>query len=56
MRRASRDEDAILISPGTRHNVINGPSGTMKHRDGVVHATKADAGADKEHFDGKTTA
>jgi len=25
------------------------------HRDGVVHATKADAEADKEHFDGKTT-
>ena len=28
------------------------PSST---RDGVVHATKADAEADKEHFDGKTT-
>ena len=46
-----------------RHNIINGPSGPMKlylyalpnHRDGVVHATKADAEADKEHFDGKTT-
>jgi hypothetical protein len=25
------------------------------HRDGVVHATKADAESDKEHFDGKTT-
>jgi hypothetical protein len=25
------------------------------HRDGVVHATKADAGVDEEHFDGKTT-
>jgi hypothetical protein len=25
------------------------------HRDGVVHATKVDAEADKEHFDGKTT-
>jgi len=25
------------------------------HRDGVVHVTKADAEADKEHFDGKTT-
>jgi mannose-6-phosphate isomerase-like protein (cupin superfamily) len=63
MRRPSRDEDAILVSPGTRHQ-INGPSGAMKlytlyawpnHRDGVVHATKADAEADKEHFDGKTT-
>jgi hypothetical protein len=25
------------------------------HRDGVVHATKADPEAHKEHFDGKTT-
>ncbi len=55
---------AILVPAGTRHNIINGPSGPMKlytlyappnHRDGVVHATKADAEADQEHFDGKTT-
>ena len=55
---------AILVPAGTRHNLINGSSGRMKlytlyappnHRDGVVHATKADAEADKEHFDGKTT-
>ena len=55
---------AVLVPAGTRHNIINGPSGPMKlytlyappnHRDGVVHATKADAEADKEHFDGKTT-
>ena len=41
-----------LVPAGTRHNIINGPSGPMKlytlysppnHRDGVVHATKADA-------------
>jgi len=25
------------------------------HRDGVVHQTRADAEADNEHFDGKTT-
>jgi hypothetical protein len=25
------------------------------HRDGVVHHTRADAQADNEHFDGKTT-
>jgi len=55
---------AILVPAGTRHNIINGSSGPMKlytlysppnHHDGVVHATKADAEADKEHFDGKTT-
>jgi len=55
---------AILVPAGASHNIINGASGPMKlytlyappnHRDGVVHATKADAEADKEHFDGKTT-
>ena len=55
---------AILVPAGTHHNIINGSSGSMKlytlyappnHRDGVVHATKADAESDKEHFDGKTT-
>ena len=55
---------AILVPAGTRHNIINGPSGSMKlytlyappnHRDGVVHATKTDAEADKEHFEGTTT-
>ena len=55
---------AVLVPAGTRHNIINGRSGLMKlytlyappnYRDGVVHATKAEAEADKEHFDGKTT-
>ena len=55
---------AILVPAGTHHNIINGSSGSMKlytlyappnHRDGVVHATKADAEADKEHFDLTTT-
>jgi len=43
---------------------VNGPSGKMKlytlyappnHRDGVVHATKADVEKNEEHFDGKTS-
>ena len=55
---------AILVPAGTHHNIINGSSSSMKlytlyappnHRDGVVHATKTDAEADKEHFDGTTT-
>ncbi len=54
----------MLVPADTKPNVINGPSGRMKlstlyappnHRAGVVHATKADAEADKEHFDGKMT-
>ncbi len=55
---------AILIPAGTRHNIINSGDVPMKlytlyappnHRDGVVHHTRADAEADSEHFDGKTT-
>ena len=55
---------AVLVPAGANHNIINTGSVPMKlytlyappnHRDGVVHATKADAAADKEHFDGTTT-
>ncbi len=56
---------AVLIPAGTKHNIINSSSDKkMKlytvyappnHRDGVVHKTKADAEADTEHFDGKTS-
>jgi len=31
------------------------PHAPPNHRDDVVHATDADAEADKEHFKGKTT-
>ena len=56
---------AILVPAGAKHNIINtSPDLSMKlytlyappnHRDGVVHKTKADAEADTEHFDGKTS-
>lgn len=55
---------AILIPAGTNHNIINVGESPLKlytlyappnHRDGVVHHTRADAIADKETFDGKTT-
>lgn len=56
---------AIVIPEGTRHNVINTSTdeemnlytiySPPQHRDGVVHATKQEAIADDEHFDGKTT-
>ena len=54
---------AIIVPAGTKHNIVNTGSASMKlytlyappnHRDGVIHRTKADAEADKEHFDGKT--
>lgn len=55
---------AMLVPAGTHHNIINTGSASLKlytlysppnHRDGVVHHTRADAEADDEHFDGKTT-
>ncbi len=55
---------AVLVPAGARHNIINSGTEPLKlytiysppnHRDGVVHATRADAEADTEHFDGKTS-
>ena len=55
---------AVLVPAGTNHNIVNTGSAPMKlytlyappnHRDGVVHHTRAEAEADEEHFDGKTT-
>ena len=55
---------AVLVPAGTNHNIINTGTVPLKlytlyappnHRDGVVHHTRAEAEADNEHFDGKTT-
>lgn len=55
---------AVLVPAGARHNIINTGTSPLKlytlysppnHRDGVVHRTRAEAEADTEHFDGKTT-
>lgn len=55
---------AVLVPAGTNHNIINTGEGPLKlytiyappnHRDGVVHRTRADAEADHEEFDGKTS-
>jgi mannose-6-phosphate isomerase-like protein (cupin superfamily) len=55
---------AVIVPAGTNHNIINTGSVPLKlytlysppnHRDGVVHRTRADAEADNEHFNGKTT-
>jgi len=61
---AIRDGFAVLVPAGTRHNIVNTGTEPLKlytlyappnHRDGVVHHTRADAEADTEQFDGKTT-
>jgi mannose-6-phosphate isomerase-like protein (cupin superfamily) len=63
-RSKIKDDDAILVPAGARHNIRNIGNKPLQlytlyappeHRDGTVHATRADAKAAKEHFDGKTT-
>lgn len=58
------DGDAIIIPAKTSHNITNTGGQDLKlytlyapphHRDGVVHRTRADAEADEERFDGKTS-
>ena len=59
-----RADMAIIVPAGARHNVRNTGDAPLKlytlyappeHREGTVHATKAEADADHEHFDGTTT-
>lgn len=61
-RTEVKDDDAIIVPAGARHNVINTGNeplllytiyGPPEHVDGTVHKTKADV--KEEHFDGKTT-
>lgn len=59
------DGIAVVIPASTRHNVVNtSPDKPLKlytlysppnHKDGAVHATKRDAEANEEHFDGVIT-
>ena len=64
VRTAIRAGFAVVAPAGANHNIINTGSVPLKlytiysppnHRDGVVHRTRAEAEADSEHFDGKTT-
>lgn len=59
-----KGDHAVIVPAGARHNIINTGDKPLQlytlyappaHRDGTVHATRADADAAKEHFDGKTT-
>ncbi|NTV44421.1 MAG: cupin domain-containing protein [Candidatus Yonathbacteria bacterium] len=59
------DDFAIVIPAGVMHNIVNTSSekpmklytvySPANHKDGTVHATKAEAEANEEHFDGVTT-
>jgi len=55
---------AVIVPAGTKHNIINTGRDLLRlytlysppnHRDGVVHHTRAEAEADGEQFDGRTT-
>ena len=58
------DGHGIVVPASARHNLVNRGDSPLKvytlygppeHIDGTVHATKADADAAHEHFDGRTT-
>ncbi len=64
VRTPIKDDDAVIVPAGARHNVINTGDqpltlytlyGPPDHREGVVHRTRAEAEASEEHFDGTTT-
>lgn len=64
LRSAIQPGFAVLVAAGTSHNIVNTGKIALKlttlyappnHRDGVVHATRADADKDDEAFNGKTT-
>lgn len=63
-RTPVKEDDGIIVPAGARHNVINTGDtlltlytlyGPPEHHEGVVRATRAEAEAKEEHFDGKTT-
>lgn len=57
-------DDGVIVPAGAKHNVVNTGTeplrlytiyGPPEHLDGTLHATKAQADAAHEHFDGQTT-
>lgn len=63
-RSKIKSDDAVIVPAGARHNVVNTGDKALKlytlygppeHKEGTVHATKADAEAGEAHFDGTTT-
>lgn len=64
VRSKIKSDDAIVVPAGARHSIVNTNNKPLKlytiynppnHRDGFTAASKAEAEASKEHFDGKTT-
>jgi mannose-6-phosphate isomerase-like protein (cupin superfamily) len=64
VRTDIQTETAMIVPAGARHNVKNTGKRLLQlytiyappeHADGTVRATKSQAEASEEHFDGKTT-
>lgn len=64
VRTDVRAGSAVLVPAGATHDIINTGRVPLQvstlyappnHRDGIVHHTRADAEADDEHFDGRTS-
>jgi len=52
MKGFVQDIESLAAADEEFRRVLSAPA---NHRDGVVHHTRADAEADGEHFDGRTT-
>jgi len=60
-----KDGDAVVVPSGAEHNIVNTSKtkdlklytiySPAHHKDGIVHATKAEAIAQEAEFDGQTT-
>lgn len=59
-----KDGDAVVVPAGAQHNVINTGNSLLQmytiyapphHKDGIIRGSKAEAEANEEDFDGKTT-
>lgn len=55
MKGFVQDIEGMAIKNENFRRVLYTLYSPPNHRDGVVHATRADAQADNEHFSGKTT-
>lgn len=64
VRTRIRDDDAVIVPAGARHNIINTGKAPLKlytlygppeHKDDLVHETKAAAMRSEAHFDGVTS-
>lgn len=63
VERELEDDFSVIVPAGTEHNIVNVGDKDLKvytlyagpnHKKGTIHATKEEAEANEEHFDGVT--